>query len=124
MAVRKLRTALLALALVFAANLGLDAFLLLRSSHLERWLRSKLATVFRPPVEIREIGLSLHGLVIRGVSVRGPDGERMIAVDEATVSVDWRRLALGEIRIVRPFIDLRRGEDGQLSLLKVLDPSL
>src|SRR5688572_32136916 len=122
---RSFSRALAWIAAVAVTLVAVDVYFLLSPRQLEKRLRETLSAVFRAPLEIREIGLSLrHGLRVRGLIVYGPEGEEVISVEEAAVAIDWRRLALGEIRLVGPSLDVRRRQDGTVSLLEVLDPAL
>jgi len=110
---------------IFAALIAVDLALLLSQRQLEARFRATLAQVFRTEVSIREVSLSLlDGLHVRGLVVHGPSGERAISIDEAEVGVDWRRLALSEVRIEWPALDIRIDEAGKVSLLEALDPAL
>lgn len=110
---------------VIAALLALDAALLLSARQLEARFRHTLARVFRTPVEVGHVSLSLlSGLRVHGLVVYGPSGERAIAVDEAAIGVDWRRLEPGEVRIEWPSLDVRVDAAGRVNLLEALDPSL
>ncbi len=121
----RLRNAVLAIAAILLVLLGIDLYLLLSPAQVEARLRRSLASVFTTPFELREISFSVRsGIKIRGLVIFGPDGERTIAIDEAAVAVDWRRLALGEVTVSYPEIDLRRDAEGRLNLLRILDPAL
>jgi hypothetical protein len=111
-AVRRLLKAFACMAAVLLGLLAVDVYLLLSPEQVEVRLRQFLRRILTTPFELREISVSLRsGLRVRGFIVYGPEGERAVAVDEATVTIDWRRLSIGEVRIYWPELDIRSTED-------------
>jgi hypothetical protein len=121
----RFRRPLIAIGAIVTTLLAVDVAVFLGTRQLELRFRATLERVFRTPVELRDVTVSLaHGLHVRGLVVRGPSGERAIAIDEASVGIDWRRLAPGEVRIEWPSLDVRIDAQGRVSLLEAIDPAL
>lgn len=105
---------------IAAAFAAADFFILLRPAQVDAFVRAKLAEVFAHPFRLAEVSFSLRrGVRLRGLEVLGPGAEPILAVDEASIAVDWRRLALREIRIRRPEIHIARDAQGRLALAHV-----
>jgi hypothetical protein len=113
----------LGVAALAAGFFGIDLYLFLRPAQVEARVRAALERVIARPFRFRDVTLSLmHGARIRGLEVVGAGDEPDLRVDEASVSIDWRRLALREVKILHPEIRLARDAAGRLSLERLLRP--
>lgn len=122
---RRILAVLLAVGGLFGTLLALDVYLLLRSAQVEALVRSQLAKAFDRPFRLREVHVSLiHGVRIRGLEVLGAEDEPELRVEEASVSVDWRRLALREIHVLHPEIRVVCRKDGTFSTATLFRPEI
>jgi hypothetical protein len=107
----------LAVLAIVGALLALDVYLFLRPAQVEALIRTLLAEAFARPFRLREVSVSLvHGVKIRGLEVMGAGDEPDLRVEEASVAVDWRRLALREVRVVHPEIRILCDREGRFSV--------